>query len=74
MLGHRPQRARRTRELEAGVDLQNTGTGTLVALRQLYPNKESRDEMITKYGAARRGQKEVSDETGGLGQGALVAG
>ena len=40
------------RELfEFTITLHETGKGTLITLRQLYPGKELRDQMVSKYGA-----------------------
>jgi uncharacterized protein YndB with AHSA1/START domain len=36
---------------EASVTLQESGNGTLLTLRQLFPSKKSRDEVVEKYGA-----------------------
>ncbi|UTY59543.1 SRPBCC domain-containing protein [Massilia sp. erpn] len=36
---------------EASIMLEESARGTLITLRQLYPNKESRDEVVEKYGA-----------------------
>jgi uncharacterized protein YndB with AHSA1/START domain len=36
---------------EMNVTLQDKGKSTLITLRQFYPSRESRDEMVTKYGA-----------------------
>ncbi len=36
---------------EATVTLQESATRTLITLRQLYPSRASRDEVVTKYGA-----------------------
>jgi uncharacterized protein YndB with AHSA1/START domain len=36
---------------EMTVTLQETLSGTLITLRQLYPSRELRDEVIDKHGA-----------------------
>ena len=45
---------------EATVTLQETGSGTLIALRQLYPSRESRDEVVHKYGAIEGGKQHLA--------------
>lgn len=45
---------------EATIDLRDTGSGTLVTLRQLYPSKESRDEVVNKYGAIEGGNQHLA--------------
>jgi uncharacterized protein YndB with AHSA1/START domain len=45
---------------EATVILQETGNGTLLTLRQLYPSTESRDEMVNKYGAIEGGKQHLA--------------
>jgi uncharacterized protein YndB with AHSA1/START domain len=45
---------------EATVTLQETSIGTLVTLRQLYPSRESRDEVIDKYGAIEGGKQHLA--------------
>jgi len=45
---------------KATIDLQDTGSGTLVTLRQLYPSRESRDEVIDKYGAVEGGKQHLA--------------
>ncbi|MDE2585148.1 MAG: SRPBCC domain-containing protein, partial [Betaproteobacteria bacterium] len=45
---------------EASIDLQDTGSGTLVTLRQLYPSKEFRNEVVTKYGAIEGGKQHLA--------------
>ncbi len=42
---------------EVSVTLQETGSGTLVTLRQLFPSKESRDEVVEKSGAIEGGKQ-----------------
>lgn len=44
---------------EASITLQETRNGTLVTLRQLYPSKEARDEVVEKYGAIEGGQQHL---------------
>jgi uncharacterized protein YndB with AHSA1/START domain len=36
---------------EMTVTLEETARGTLITLRQLYPTRESRDEVVDKHGA-----------------------
>ena len=45
---------------EATVTLQETGSGTLITLRQLYPSMESRDEVVNKYGAIEGGKQHLA--------------
>jgi uncharacterized protein YndB with AHSA1/START domain len=45
---------------EATVTLQEIGSGTLITLRQLYPSRESRDEVINKYGALEGGKQHLA--------------
>jgi len=40
--------------------LQEIGSGTLITLRQLYPSRESRDEVINKYGALEGGKQHLA--------------
>ncbi len=44
---------------EVSVTLQETGSGTLVTIRQLFPSKESRDEVVEKYGAIEGGKQHL---------------
>lgn len=45
---------------EASVTLQETSTGTLITIRQLYPNQASRDEVVEKYGAIEGGKQHLA--------------
>ncbi|WP_374546023.1 SRPBCC family protein [Rhodoblastus sp.] len=45
---------------EMAVTLEETPRGTLVTLRQLYPSKESRDEVVEKYGAVEGGKQHLA--------------
>ncbi|MYM88655.1 ATPase [Rugamonas sp. FT82W] len=45
---------------EASITLQEAGGGTLVVIRQLYPDKESRDEVIEKFGAVEGGKQHLA--------------
>jgi uncharacterized protein YndB with AHSA1/START domain len=45
---------------EATVTLHETAGGTLITLRQLYPSKESRDEVVEKYGAVEGGKQHLA--------------
>ena len=45
---------------EATVTLQGTTSGTLITLRQLYPSRESRDEVVNKYGAIEGGKQHLA--------------
>jgi len=44
---------------EARITLQETASGTLITLRQLYPSKEFRDEVVEKYGAIEGGKQHL---------------
>lgn len=45
---------------EASITLQETAGGTLLTLRQLYPDKKSRDEVVEKYGAIEGGKQHLA--------------
>ncbi len=45
---------------EASVLLEKTGVGTRITLRQLYPSRDSRDEVVKKYGAIEGGQQHLA--------------
>jgi uncharacterized protein YndB with AHSA1/START domain len=45
---------------EMTVTLQEKGSGTLITLRQLYPTRESRDEVVNKYGAVEGGKQHLA--------------
>jgi uncharacterized protein YndB with AHSA1/START domain len=45
---------------EATVTLQTAGGGTLITMRQLYPSRESRDEVVDKYGALEGGKQHLA--------------
>jgi len=45
---------------EASITLQEVGSGTLLTLRQLYPDQESRDEVIEKFGAVEGGKQHLA--------------
>ncbi len=45
---------------ESTIDLQDTDSGTLITLRQLFPNRESRDEVVNKYGAIEGGKQHLA--------------
>ena len=45
---------------EMTVTLQETGKGTLVTIRQLYLNREARDEVVNKYGAIEGGKQHLA--------------
>ena len=42
------------------ITLQESARGTLITLRQTYPSRESRDEVIEKYGAIEGGRQHLS--------------
>jgi uncharacterized protein YndB with AHSA1/START domain len=45
---------------ETCITLQETGSGTLITLRHIFPSKESRDEVIEKYGAIEGGKQHLA--------------
>lgn len=45
---------------EATITLHDAGKGTLITLRQLYPSRESRDEVVNKYGAIEGGKQHLA--------------
>jgi len=45
---------------EMTVTLQATAGGTLITLRQLYGTKESRDEVVEKYGARKGAEQHLA--------------
>ena len=45
---------------ETTVNLQETGSGTLITLRHLFPSRESRDEVVEKYGAIEGGKQHLA--------------
>jgi uncharacterized protein YndB with AHSA1/START domain len=45
---------------EAFIVLEETAKGTLVKLRQLFPSRESRDEVVEKYGAIEGGKQHLA--------------
>ncbi len=45
---------------ETNISLQETVTGTLITLRQLFPSRESRDEVVEKYGAIEGGKQHLA--------------
>lgn len=45
---------------EATIILQESGSGTLITLRQLYPSSESRNEVVEKYDAIKGGEQHLA--------------
>jgi uncharacterized protein YndB with AHSA1/START domain len=45
---------------EATVLLEDTGRGTRITLRQLYPDQAFRDEVVNKYGAIEGGKQHLA--------------
>jgi glutathione S-transferase/uncharacterized protein YndB with AHSA1/START domain len=45
---------------EASIVLEATAGGTLITLRQVYPDKESRDLVVEKYGAVEGGKQHLA--------------
>lgn len=45
---------------EFTVMMQQTESGTLVTIRHLFPDKESRNEVVEKYGAIEGGKQHLA--------------
>jgi uncharacterized protein YndB with AHSA1/START domain len=45
---------------EVTVTFHESGSGTMVTLRQLFPSKASRDEVVEKYGAIEGGKQHLA--------------
>ncbi len=45
---------------ESTVTLEETPSGTLITLRHIFPSKESRDEVVNKYGAIEGGKQHLA--------------
>lgn len=45
---------------KASILLEEAGGGTLVTLRHIFPSKESRDEVVDKYGAIEGGEQHLA--------------
>ncbi|MDO9694904.1 MAG: SRPBCC domain-containing protein [Candidatus Latescibacteria bacterium] len=45
---------------ESSITLEETAAGTLITLRHLFPSRESRDEVIQKYGAVEGGEQHLA--------------
>lgn len=45
---------------ETTVTLEDIANGTLVTIRQNYPTKEARDEVVEKYGAIEGGKQHLA--------------
>ena len=45
---------------ETTVTLQEIDSGTLITLRQLFPSREFRDEVVSKYGAIEGGKQHLA--------------
>ena len=45
---------------ESSITLEETAAGTLITLRHLFPSRESRDEVIQKYGAVEGGKQHLA--------------
>ncbi len=45
---------------EASITLQETATGTLVIVRQLYPSAAERDHVVRTYGAVEGGKQHLA--------------
>jgi uncharacterized protein YndB with AHSA1/START domain len=45
---------------ESTVTLEETANGTLVTLLHIFPSKESRDEVVNKYGAIEGGKQHLA--------------
>jgi hypothetical protein len=42
------------------VSLEESGPGTRITLRQLYPTPEARDEVLNRYGAKEGGEQHLA--------------
>ena len=42
------------------ITLEETPSGTLITLRHMFPSKESRDEVVEKYGAIEGGKQHLA--------------
>lgn len=42
------------------ITLEGTPSGTLITLRHMFPSKESRDEVVEKYGAIEGGKQHLA--------------
>ncbi|MBK9573298.1 MAG: SRPBCC domain-containing protein [Rhodoferax sp.] len=42
------------------ITLETTPNGTLITLRHMFPSKESRDEVVEKYGAIEGGKQHLA--------------
>jgi len=45
---------------ESSITLEETAGGTLITLRHLFPSRESRDEVVEKYGAIEGGKQHLA--------------
>lgn len=45
---------------ESTITLEETPAGTLITLRHLFPSRESRDEVVEKYGAIEGGKQHLA--------------
>lgn len=45
---------------EATILLEDTGRGTLITIRQVFPTRQERDEVVTKYGAIEGGKQHLA--------------
>lgn len=45
---------------ESTITLEETPSGTLITLRHIFPSKESRDEVVNKYGAIEGGKQHLA--------------
>jgi len=53
---------------EASIILEETAAGTLITLRQVYDSKQSRDEVVEKYGAIEGGKQHLAKLENYLGE------
>ncbi len=45
---------------ETTITLEETVNGTLITIRQVFPTKEARDEVVEKYGAIEGGKQHLA--------------
>ena len=53
---------------ETNINLQETANGTLVTIRQTFPNQEALNEVVEKYGAVEGGKQHLAKLEAYLGQ------
>jgi uncharacterized protein YndB with AHSA1/START domain len=59
---------------EQNISLEETERGTLITLKHIFPTKESRNEVVEKYGAIEGGKQHLAKLENYLNQNFLYAG